>query len=219
MSELRLVSVDLVATESFCLPQLESIQLVDITSDRPVRKLFNPSTVPHLRALLIIDQEEELSNEVFRKLLEPLAAQLDLVSLLLNPFLTCSPSLLSKLAPKTLFEYAMRARVPPEVPIHHLRLYPTSNRPPRPDASPELLSRLASHLRNPARLPLLTSLYLPGLKTFISDDASKLDDACAELGQVCRSRRIDLVFEAAANENAVDSLMSNHFSRRMMSAR
>jgi len=155
LSELRLVSVDLVATESFCLPQLESIQLVDITSDRPVRKLFNPSTVPHLRALLIIDQEEELSNEVFRKLLEPLAAQLDLVSLLLNPFLTCSPSLLSKLAPKTLFEYAMRARVPPEVPIHHLRLYPTSNRPPRPDASPELLSRLASHLRNPARLPLL----------------------------------------------------------------
>lgn len=216
MSELRLVSVDLVATEPFSLPQLESIQLVDITSDRPTQQLFNPSTVPHLRALLIIDQEEELSNEVLRKLLEPLAAQLDLVSLLLNPFLTCSPSLLSKLAPKTLFEYAMRARVPP---IHHLRLYPTSNRPPRPDASPELLSRLASHLRNPARLPLLTSLYLPGLKTFISDDASKLDDACAELGQVCRSRRIDLVFEEAADKNVVDSLMSNHFSRRMMYAR
>lgn len=143
------------------LPKLEDLQILQVTPSQAIDRIFNPSTLPALRALAHYDHEVETDG--IENMLDEFSSQLTFLSLDSAIIPHLSSVLHAKVDFKTLFD------LPIELPLvnsraQHLRLFLngfSATSDIALDTWNDTLETLAT-----ATPPLPTCLYLPPLSGF-----------------------------------------------------
>jgi len=201
------------------LPKLEVLHLVCMEHTELLPRIFNPSTLPSLRALacyFLLGDFPTGSAVQIDQLISPFALQLEVLSVNQESIRESSKEVNLAFQDKVLVDAQLRDC------SHGLdRAYLRLTVPgvtTLKNASEGDLQELENRLHNLPTLQTPSLLYLPPYST-VSLEISELTSVRAKLSRTCEEREIEVIHEEQPKNWAADLGISQDFWRRMKEQR